>query len=147
MQQRTTKHPNPIKTRSNMIRLIILPFTFLLCMCMPSNAQNIIEDDSNPIPIHLKNSWGDSNKEGNKDLAMQPLVYNGNHSLIIIQDYPSQYDGLYIISPSGKTILYRTFTSSSQPKQTISLQGIRPGTYTLYLYEGDRFWYGTFTIE
>ena len=116
-------------------------------MCMPSYAQNI-EEDTTLAPIHFKQSWEDPNNESNKDLTMQPLVYyNGGYSLIICQDYPSQYDELFIISPSGKSILHKTITSSSQPKQIISLQGIRSGIYTLYLYEGDRFWYGTFILE
>lgn len=130
-----------------MIRLVLLTFASLICMCMPSYAQNI-EEDATLTPIHFKQSWEDPNNESNKDLTMQPLVYyNGGYSLIICQDYPSQYDELFIISPSGKSILHKTMTSSSQPKQSISLQGIRSGIYTLYLYEGDRFWYGTFTLE
>ena len=116
-------------------------------MCMPSYAQNR-EEDTTLTPIHFKQSWEDPNNESNKDLTMEPLVYyNGGYSMIICQDYASQYNELYIISTSGKTILYRTSSSSSHLKQTIPLQGIRPGTYTLYLYEGDSFWYGNFTIE
>lgn len=129
-----------------MIKTIILSIALLVCLCVPSDAQNIYDDTTNE-QIHLKHSWGDSNNEDDKSLSMEPTVYNGKKSLIIHLEHPSSNYELYITSLRGKVVLYQSLSNSSTNMYTITLQGIRLGMYTLYLYEGDRFWYGSFTIE
>lgn len=102
-------------------------------------------DNCNPISFHL--FWQESNKNKNKDLPLPFDAYYSNQRLVIVQDTPI-LDCYYIVNKRGVVVLNGEITPTDDINSfTISLTDLRNDEYTLYLYEGTKFWYGTFTIK
>lgn len=120
---------------------MLLAFCFNLCML---RAQNVYPPESTK-DIHLEVSWKNSRGNDNKDLTEETYA-KYSRSRLFIWSSSSEISNYYILNEQGK-IKLNGIPSSNSEAITISLCTLPKGTYTLYLYEGDRFWYGTFTLE
>lgn len=119
---------------------MLLAFCFNLCML---RAQDVYPPESTK-DIHLEGNWKDNWGNDNKDLSKETYAKYSRKRLFIWSS--SGISSYYLLNKQGKIILTGV-TSSDSEVATISLCTLPKGTYTLYLYEGDRFWYGTFTLE
>lgn len=120
---------------------MLLAFCFNLCMLC---AQDIYPPESTK-DIHLEGNWKDNWDNSNKDLSEETYAKYSQSRLFICSS-SSEISNYYILSKQGKIIL-SGIPSYNPEAITISICTLPKGTYTLYFYEGDRFWYGTFTLE
>lgn len=117
----------------------------LAIICSNVHAQNP-QDDIPPRTIHLNSEWGNDSHNNDRNIICEPIVMLRYGTLVINQVYNLQYSNLYIVNRMGKVVLDENLQFYAN-KFAISLQGLPSGVYTLYLYEGNHFWYGTFTLD
>ena len=122
---------------------ILLTFCFNLAVL---NAQEIFPPESTK-DIHLEVSWKDINSSANKDLSEEVYAKYSAKELFIWFSY-TECSNYYIINNRSRKIVLSSSISPTNSEATIvPLCSLPKGVYTLYIYEGDRFWYGSFTIE
>lgn len=103
---------------------------------------------ANMLQMNLYSNWDNpKEKYKNKDQNISFDAYYSNQRLVIVQD-TSILDYYYIVNKRGVVVLNGEITPTDDINSfTISLTDLRNDEYTLYLYEGTKFWYGTFTIK
>lgn len=103
---------------------------------------------ANMLQMNLYSNWDNpKEKYKNKDQNISFDAYYSNQRLVIVQDTPI-LDYYYIVNKRGVVVLNGEITPTDDINSfTISLTDLRNDEYTLYLYEGTKFWYGTFTIK
>lgn len=120
---------------------MLLVFCFNLCML---RAQDVYPPESTK-DIHLEGNWKDNWDNDNKDLTEETYA-KYSRSRLFIWSSSSEISNYYILNKQGK-IIQSGIPSSNSKAITISICALPKGTYTLYLCEGNRLWYGTFTLE
>lgn len=144
----------PLQTEKNNVQTFkknkemkIIYMVLFFMSIVQSHAQTNITF-ANMLQMNLYSNWDNpKEKYKNKDQNISFDVYFSNQRLVIVQDTPV-LDCYYIVNKRGVVVLNGDITPTDDINSfTISLKDLRNDEYTLYLYEGTKFWYGTFTIK
>ena len=113
-----------------------------LCLCSFAASTEKSRNKKKIILTHQKHF----SNEHRDNFCFADATYDPDMGTVELACHETKETAVYIIDPSGQTVSYDTFDSSSSPFLIIDVP-VRPGNYTLVIDSPVYYAEGTFSVE